>query len=178
MKLALARPEKLLGARLRLERERVGLTRDAFAEQAGAGLSTVASWEAGSTKTPAAALAPLVQAGGDVVYVITGVRSAPIDESDEGNGELTEARAAEIDQAFMRVKRRKLSRRSVLHSDREVRLYTIRLYGAAGIDLARERIAERFGAERTPSRSALGRFYGSLGTLIWPDGAFRPGADA
>lgn len=62
------------GARLKQERERVGLSQARAAELCGGGKRTFISWEKG-TPLPADKLFLLWMAGFDVQYVVTGIRS-------------------------------------------------------------------------------------------------------
>lgn len=69
-----------LGARLREERERLGLSQPKFAELAGTTKQTLFSWETGKTAPDGFQLAALAAAGVDVLYVLTGERAKPIAE--------------------------------------------------------------------------------------------------
>ncbi|VXC72755.1 hypothetical protein PSEUDO8Z_160367 [Pseudomonas sp. 8Z] len=64
-----------IGARLKEERERLGLTISEFAEIAGAKKNTVIDWQKDVSGPPAAKLAALAAVGIDVMYVLTGQRS-------------------------------------------------------------------------------------------------------
>lgn len=61
--------------RIRTERKRLGKTQDEFAGIAGVTRNPYCAWEKGATAPDARQLAALAQAGVDVQYVITGVRS-------------------------------------------------------------------------------------------------------
>lgn len=64
-----------IGARLREERERLGLSQPAFAALVGTTKQTLFSWEKGKTAPDGFQLAALVNAGVDVMYVLTGHRT-------------------------------------------------------------------------------------------------------
>lgn len=65
-----------LGARLRLERERLGLTQDAFASALECSKRALINYEKGARSPDADLLAAAASHGTDVQYVITGRRSA------------------------------------------------------------------------------------------------------
>jgi len=65
----------MIGARLQEERNRLGMTQDAFAELAMTKKRTLASWEGGATFPNANHLAVLEENGVDTHYVISGTRS-------------------------------------------------------------------------------------------------------
>lgn len=67
----------MIGDRLRLERERLGLTQPAFAEAADAKKRTLIDWEKGVSSPTAMQLAAMAVLGVDVLYVVTGDRSKP-----------------------------------------------------------------------------------------------------
>lgn len=60
------------GARLREERERLGMSQPAYAAIAGTTKQTLFSWESGKTAPDGFQLAALADEGTDVLYVITG----------------------------------------------------------------------------------------------------------
>ena len=64
----------LIGARLKSERERLGLAQEDLASIAGASRRSVVEWDRGATVPGADALALLAQKGVDVPYVVVGVR--------------------------------------------------------------------------------------------------------
>lgn len=64
-----------LGARLKEERERVGMTQVALASLTGASKSSQIGWESGRAVPNAEYLATALTLGMDVVYVLTGMRS-------------------------------------------------------------------------------------------------------
>lgn len=64
-----------VGARLREERQRLGLSQPSFAALAGASKGALANWESEATSPNAAALIAFEKAGADAVYVLTGNRS-------------------------------------------------------------------------------------------------------
>lgn len=66
----------MIGARIKEERERFGMTQPQFAEAAGAAKRTLIEWEKGSTSPTAVQLSALMNIGVDVMYIITGARSA------------------------------------------------------------------------------------------------------
>lgn len=64
-----------LGARLKSERERLGLSQTDFAAVAGASKHAQINWEKGAAAPNAAALAAWADHGLDVLYVVTGERA-------------------------------------------------------------------------------------------------------
>lgn len=60
--------------RLKDERERLGKSQDAFAEAAGVSRRAYIEWEKGTTSPTVAHLSGLLQAGVDVLYIVTGRR--------------------------------------------------------------------------------------------------------
>lgn len=71
-----------IGARLKEERERLGLTQQTFSALAGAGKRTLITWESGETSPNAVQLSALAAAGVDALYLLTGNRTAaPVDAS-------------------------------------------------------------------------------------------------
>ena len=67
-----------IGARLREERERLGMSQPAFAAIAATTKQTLFSWETGKTAPDGFQLSALAGAGVDVLYVLTGQRSQPV----------------------------------------------------------------------------------------------------
>lgn len=65
----------MIHARLKEERERLGLTQPEFAEAAGAAKRTLIEWEKGSTSPNAVQISALSAIGVDVLYVLTGQRA-------------------------------------------------------------------------------------------------------
>ncbi|SDI77718.1 helix-turn-helix domain-containing protein [Variovorax sp. OV700] len=63
-----------IGARLREEREKLGLSQSAFAEMGGVSLRAEQDWERGISAPKADFLAVAVAQGVDVFYVLTGRR--------------------------------------------------------------------------------------------------------
>lgn len=61
-----------IGARLREERERLGLSQPKFAAIAGTTKQTLFSWETGKTGPDCFQMALLAEAGVDVLYVLAG----------------------------------------------------------------------------------------------------------
>lgn len=72
----------MIGIRLKEERERIGLTQDAFALLVNAGRRTVIDWEKGRTSPNAVQLSALAEAGMDMTYVLTGQRSPCVGQND------------------------------------------------------------------------------------------------
>lgn len=66
-----------LGARLKEERERLGMSQPTFAAIAGTTKQTLFSWESGKTAPDGFQIAAFAGAGVDVLYVLTGQRSQP-----------------------------------------------------------------------------------------------------
>ncbi|WP_210403661.1 helix-turn-helix domain-containing protein [Cellvibrio sp. PSBB023] len=73
---------RMIGNRLKEERERLGYTQPVFAELAGAKKRTLIDWEKGVSSPTAVQLSALAEVGIDVVYVITGYRSAQAAQAD------------------------------------------------------------------------------------------------
>jgi len=71
----------MIGMRLREERERLGYTQPAFAELAGAKKRTLIDWEKGVSSPTAVQLARLSEAGVDALYVVTGTRAIPVEDT-------------------------------------------------------------------------------------------------
>lgn len=65
----------MIGARLREERERLGLTQPDFAAVAGAKKRTLIDWEQSVSSPTAVQLAALARIGADVRYIVTGDRN-------------------------------------------------------------------------------------------------------
>lgn len=61
--------------RIKSERERLGLTQPGVASLTQVGKTTVINWEKGASSPTALQLEALSQAGFDVLYVVTGLRS-------------------------------------------------------------------------------------------------------
>ena len=70
-----------IGARLKAERERLGLTQPAIAKVAGTTKKSQIDYEKGTTSPKADYLLAVSQAGVDLIYVLTGKRSDGIGES-------------------------------------------------------------------------------------------------
>src|SRR5450830_772139 len=68
-----------IGARLREERERLGLSQPAFADIGEASARTAQDWERGVSAPKGDFLARAAAAGVDVLYVLTGRRSTPFE---------------------------------------------------------------------------------------------------
>jgi transcriptional regulator with XRE-family HTH domain len=64
----------MLKNRLKEERERLGLTQEAFSAVAGAKRRTLVDWEKGVSSPTAAQMSLLSEIGVDVYYVLTGQR--------------------------------------------------------------------------------------------------------
>lgn len=67
----------LIGERLRQERERLGLNQTELGARGGVSRKTQFNYETGERLPDAAYLAAVMEAGVDVLYVVTGARSAP-----------------------------------------------------------------------------------------------------
>ena len=65
----------VIGARLREERNRLGLTQPELAARAGVGKQAQLRYEAGERNPDTVYLAALADAGADVLYIVTGQRS-------------------------------------------------------------------------------------------------------
>lgn len=65
-----------LGARLREERERLGLNQEEFGGAGGVTRRTVTAWERGDQCPNAAFLGALAGIGADVLYLVTGKRAS------------------------------------------------------------------------------------------------------
>lgn len=64
--------------RIKSERERLGLTQPGVAALTQVGKTTVINWEKGASSPTALQLEALSQAGFDVLYIITGLRSQAV----------------------------------------------------------------------------------------------------
>lgn len=62
--------------RLREERERLGLTQDEMATQCGTSKRSYCAYEAGESQPKSDFMASFANVGGDVLYILTGQRSA------------------------------------------------------------------------------------------------------
>ncbi|WP_028489009.1 helix-turn-helix domain-containing protein [Thiothrix lacustris] len=71
------------GDRLREERERLGATQPVLAEMAGTTKKSQIDYEKNSAQPKSGYLAAIAQAGADVQYILTGVRSASTLAADE-----------------------------------------------------------------------------------------------
>lgn len=67
-----------IGARVKEERERLGMTIPEFADAAGAKKNTVIDWQKDLSSPPAAKLQALASVGVDIQYVVIGVRSSAL----------------------------------------------------------------------------------------------------
>ncbi|MGH8386136.1 MAG: helix-turn-helix domain-containing protein [Pseudomonas sp.] len=67
-----------IGARLRDERGRLGLSQTSLGEIVGASKRTVIDWEKGATSPTAAQLAVFASVGADALYILTGQRAGGI----------------------------------------------------------------------------------------------------
>lgn len=70
----------MIGSRLKEERERLGYTQPAFAEAASAKKRTLIDWEKGVSSPTAVQLSALSEIGVDVMYVVTGLRTMPVQQ--------------------------------------------------------------------------------------------------
>jgi transcriptional regulator with XRE-family HTH domain len=66
-----------IGARLREERERLNYSQEGFAALAESSRPTQFNYESGKRSPDSAYLAAIAAAGADVLYILTGQRSAP-----------------------------------------------------------------------------------------------------
>jgi transcriptional regulator with XRE-family HTH domain len=66
-----------IGARLREERERLNYSQEGFAALADSSRPTQFNYESGKRSPDSAYLAAIAAAGADVLYILTGQRSAP-----------------------------------------------------------------------------------------------------
>ena len=67
-----------VGSRLREERERLNYSQEAFAGLASASRPTQFNYESGKRSPDSEYLAAISAAGADVLYILTGSRSAPV----------------------------------------------------------------------------------------------------
>lgn len=65
-----------IGTRLKEERKRLGISQEAFAGIAGASRRSQVKWEGDITSPNADALADFSTEGADILYIVTGCRSA------------------------------------------------------------------------------------------------------
>lgn len=70
-----------IAKRLKVERERLGLSQPQLGDLVKAGKTTVINWEKGSSAPDAVQLSAFAQAGADVLYILTNQRSKPVPES-------------------------------------------------------------------------------------------------
>jgi transcriptional regulator with XRE-family HTH domain len=70
-----------IGARLREERERLHMTQDDFCAVAGVGKRALIHYEKDERSPDAVFLASVLEAGADVLYILTGNRSQPLEET-------------------------------------------------------------------------------------------------
>lgn len=81
--------QKSLGLRLKEERNRLGLSQPALADQLGSVKATVQNWEGSGgreTQIPADKLEVCAKLGMDVQYILTGVRSTNLKDVAEESG--------------------------------------------------------------------------------------------
>jgi len=71
----------MIGSRLKEERERLGYTQPIFAEIAGVRKRALIDWEKGVSSPTAVQLARLSEIGVDALYVLTGQRSIPAQDT-------------------------------------------------------------------------------------------------
>lgn len=71
------------GERIKEERERLGFNQADFAAIAGATRKTLFNWESGTASPNTPALAAWAAVGLDVLYVVTGQRSKPLEPAQE-----------------------------------------------------------------------------------------------
>lgn len=77
----------LFGVRLFEERERLGFLQKVFAEKVGVTPRSQINYEKGERLPDSRYLAEAVRCGVDVMYVLTGVRSAPIESTLDRRGQ-------------------------------------------------------------------------------------------
>lgn len=65
-----------IGERLKEDRMRIGVSQVDFAEECGSSRNALLQWERGETTPNASVLAAMASLGIDVLYVVTGQRSA------------------------------------------------------------------------------------------------------
>lgn len=71
----------LIGFRLREERDRLGFSQQAFADLGSASMRAEQDWERGVSAPKADFLAVAATHGVDVLYVLTGTRSVPVEST-------------------------------------------------------------------------------------------------
>lgn len=69
-----------IGERLKEERERLGLSQEAFGEIGGVKKLAQRNYEKGNRMPDAGYLASIAEVGVDVMYVLTGQRNAPVQQ--------------------------------------------------------------------------------------------------
>ncbi|WP_010545597.1 helix-turn-helix domain-containing protein [Sphingomonas elodea] len=79
MTIRLATDNSTVAGRMRTERERMALSVEALAGQAGVSAHVWGQWEAGDEVPDANALARFASAGADVLFIVTGRREVPHD---------------------------------------------------------------------------------------------------
>jgi transcriptional regulator with XRE-family HTH domain len=67
-----------IGIRLKEERDKLALSQTEFADLGGVGRKTQFNYESGERAPDGAYLAAIAAAGADVLYILTGTRSAPV----------------------------------------------------------------------------------------------------
>ncbi len=72
-----------MGERIKEERERLGFNQSEFAELVSSTRKTLFNWESGAAAPNATALAAWADHGLDVLYVVTGQRSKPLEPAQE-----------------------------------------------------------------------------------------------
>ena len=71
----------LIGSRVREERERLGFSQQAFADLGGTSMRAEQDWERGASAPKADFLTVAARHGVDVLYVLTGTRSIPVEST-------------------------------------------------------------------------------------------------
>jgi transcriptional regulator with XRE-family HTH domain len=71
----------LIGRRLREERERLGFSQQGFADLGDASMRAEQDWERGASAPKADFLTVAARHGVDVLYVLTGMRSIPVEST-------------------------------------------------------------------------------------------------
>lgn len=67
--------------RLKEERERLGFTQAGLAERIGSTKRSVINWEGGDASPSAEAIGSMAAHGADVLYILTGQRSKPVEST-------------------------------------------------------------------------------------------------
>ena len=98
-----------IGHRLRVERNRLGLNQTDFAGLAGTTKKTQIDYEKDVSSPAGKYLAAIAEAGADVQYIVSGVRSVNLNMVSEGRAEYGQDRAETADELTVLNLYRKLS---------------------------------------------------------------------